>query len=102
MEVIGAKTMFQRSIEKNRLRYTEYFGDGDSKGDAEVKDMYECVIVEKQECVGHVQNRIGNRLRALKRKRKEVKMADRKADEPNSNKNKKEKDPLDHLTFCCN
>ena len=32
MEAIGAKTMFQRSIEKNRLRYTEYLG-------TEVKEM---------------------------------------------------------------
>ena len=61
--------------------------------------MYERVIVEKQGWVGHVQKRVGNRLRALKRTRKEVKMADRKADEPNSNKKKKEKDPLNHLTF---
>ena len=64
MEVIVAKTMFQ------------YFGDGDSKGHAEVKDVYEGVILKKQECVGHVQKRVGNQLRALKRKRKEVKMAD--------------------------
>ena len=61
--------------------------------------MYKGVIVEKQKGGGHVLKRVGNRLRALKRKRKEVKMADRKADEPNTNKKKKENDPLDHLTF---
>ena len=98
MEVRGAKIMFERSIEKNGLRYTKYFGDGDSKGHTEVKYTYEGVIVEKQECVGHVQKRVGCRLRGLKRKRKEINMAEQITDEPNKKK-KKEKDPLSYLTF---
>ena len=95
MEVEGAKTIFGRSIEKNGLRYAEYFGDGDSKGYMEVKNTYEGITVKKQECVGHVKKRVGNRLRVLKRKRKEAKMAEMKENEPNKTKTK---DPLDCLT----
>ena len=49
--------------------YTEYFGDGDSKGLAEVQNVYpdKGVIVEKKECVGHVQKRVGSALRKLKK-----------------------------------
>ena len=32
MEVTGATRIFDRSVEKRGLRYTEYLGDGDSKG----------------------------------------------------------------------
>ena len=31
MEVSGVQRIFSRSIETNKLRYTEYYGDGDSK-----------------------------------------------------------------------
>ena len=32
MEKVGAVKIFQRSVEKHRLYYTAYYGDGDSKG----------------------------------------------------------------------
>ena len=51
MESEGAKRVFQRSIEKNGLRYTEFFGDGDSKGFPTVENTYEDVKVVKKECI---------------------------------------------------
>ena len=67
MEVEGAKVIFSRSPEKHNLRYTEYFGDGDSKSFECVKDSYPGIEVVKHECVGHVQKRVGTRLRNLKK-----------------------------------
>jgi hypothetical protein len=68
-----------KSIDKRGLRYTHYIGDGDSKAHAEVlkNDPYPGLIVEKLECVGHVQKRVGNRLRKLKSTDK-TKLADGK------------------------
>ena len=69
MEVEGAKRIFERSVVKRHLRYTTYYGDGDSKGFDTVKDTYgPDVPVNKAECVGHYQKRIGCRLRNLKKK----------------------------------
>ena len=67
MESEGAKRVFQRSIEKNGLRYTEFFGDGDSKGFPTIEKIYDDVTVVKRECIGHVQKRVGTRLRRLKK-----------------------------------
>ena len=44
-----------------------FYGDGYSKSFDKVKTMYDGVVVEKQECVGHIQKRVGNQLRKLKR-----------------------------------
>ena len=72
METAGVTRIFSRSEEVNNLRYTEYFGDGDSKGFEEVKDTYkeEGVDVVKKECIGHVQKRVGSALRKLKKTKK--------------------------------
>ena len=67
MEITGAKAIFSRSIEKHGLRYTQYLGDGDSKSYPAIKDTYKSIEVEKLECVGHIQKRVGNRLRNLKK-----------------------------------
>ena len=67
MEITGAKEIFSRSIEKHGLRYHQYLGDGDSKSYPAVKDIYKTIEVEKLECVGHIQKRVGNRLRNLKK-----------------------------------
>lgn len=72
MEVAGALILFQRSIERYGVRYTEYLGDGDSsayKSVAEAKPYGDCTI-NKLECIGHVQKRMGKRLRDLKNKTK--------------------------------
>ncbi|GFV20748.1 hypothetical protein TNCV_1470481 [Trichonephila clavipes] len=51
------------------VRYVQYLGDGDSKGFLRVQEsnIYgDEFPVEKLECIGHVQKRMGARLRALK------------------------------------
>ena len=67
MEVTGVERIFSRSIVINKLQYTEYYGDGDSKSFSAVKKIYPSRKVVKKECIGHVQKRIGNQLRKLKK-----------------------------------
>ena len=69
MEPEGADRIFRRSVEKHNLRYAEFYGDGDSKSFTRVKGVYEDVRIEmeKKECIGHVQKRVGTALRKLKR-----------------------------------
>ena len=47
MEVIGAQRMFSRSISQNKLRYVNYYGDGDCKSYSYVKDNYPGITVCK-------------------------------------------------------
>lgn len=70
MELVGATRIFSRSISDRKLRYTKYLGDGDSKGYEVVKSIYEEKEMNKLECVGHVQKRVGTRLRNLKKTQK--------------------------------
>ena len=67
MEAAGAIKMFHRSITKNNLIYHEYLGDGDTSSFKAVVDAkpYQDYNVSpiKLECVGHVQKRLGTRLR---------------------------------------
>ena len=71
MEKAGAVSIFQRSIEKNGLRYTTFYGDGDSKSFNAVENIYgDDYPVIKQECIGHYQKRVGNRLRKLRKEKK--------------------------------
>lgn len=68
MEVSSIVLMFQRSLEKFGLRYKNYIGDGDSKtysGVLNAKPYGENFEINKKECVGHVQKRMGTRLRNL-------------------------------------
>ena len=67
METAGIQTIFNRSIEK-QLRYTEFYGDGDSKGHAPIENIYPGIKVIKLGCLGHVQKRVGSRLRNLRQK----------------------------------
>ena len=69
MEPEGAERIFQRSVELHNLRYTEFYGDGDSKSFSRVKGVYEDagIEMEKKECIGHVQKRVWTALRKLKR-----------------------------------
>ncbi|GFV34504.1 uncharacterized protein TNCV_2028741 [Trichonephila clavipes] len=67
MEAVGAFRIFERSLIKRDLQYTEYYGDGDSKGFLQVKDIYGANSVTKLECIGHIQKRVGSRLRKLKK-----------------------------------
>ena len=65
MEIVGTKQIFRRSIEKHGLCYVKFLGDSDSKSFPAVEDIYEGVRVEKLECIGQVQKRVGNRLKNL-------------------------------------
>ena len=67
MEVIDAQRIFNRSISQNKLRYINYYGDGNCKSYSYVKDTYPGITVCKLEYVGHVQKRVGSRLRNLKK-----------------------------------
>lgn len=82
MECEGAIQIFLRSMER-RLIYHLYVGDGDSSSFGKVKEACyekygEKYIVTKEECSGHVQKRMGTRLRELKKKWKGVKLDDGK------------------------
>ena len=57
----------ERSTSKHNLRYSNYYGDGDTKGFSDVKDIYYGITVSKKECIGQVQKRVGNRFRKLKK-----------------------------------
>ena len=97
MEITGSTRIFKRSIEKNNMCYNEYYGDGDSKSFMKVKNIYEGLTVKKLECVGHVQKRVGTRLRALKRKKKEIYVAEKKS--ASKEKTVVEKNHFDKLTY---
>ena len=67
MEAAGALTIFKRSLDKNKLRYVSYIGDGDISSFNEVDNSrtYGEFEIVKKECVEHVQKRLGTRLRTL-------------------------------------
>ena len=77
MEATGLVECFMSSVQDQKLRYINYIGDGDSKSYSDIvaKDPYngKCVghiqmenYNGKLECVGHIQKRVGARLRKLK------------------------------------
>ena len=81
MEKDAAVAMFLRSIEKHKLKYTLYVGDGDSSSygvvaDAVFQKYGSTYLVLKEDCIGHIQKRMGNNLRAYKRNVKGSKLAD--------------------------
>ena len=67
MEVAGAINMFKRSIPYLNLRYVGYIEDGDTKARQSVVESapYDNCTIDKLECVGHIQKRMGTRLRNL-------------------------------------
>lgn len=82
MELVGATEIFRRSVPQYGVRYKFYLGDGDFKAyNAVVKEKPygdEFTIV-KRECVGHVQKRMGTRLRTLKMKSNKKLLSDGKS-----------------------
>ncbi|XP_057339915.1 uncharacterized protein LOC130677250 isoform X1 [Microplitis mediator] len=72
MEVDAMVEMFSYSETKYGVKYANYIGDGDSKTYSGIikSDPYENTTVNKKECIGHVQKRMGSRLRTLKSKQK--------------------------------
>ena len=64
----GAKEICFRSVSTRNLKYTTFVGDGDSDCFPNVKE--ECHkkfkdnnVIVTEECVGHVQKRLGTALR---------------------------------------
>ena len=83
METQSGVEMFLRSIKTRNLRYTVYVGDGDSSCYAKVHDACfdkygASYAALKEECVGHIQKRMGSDLREYKRKNKGRKLNDGK------------------------
>lgn len=72
MEVEAIKIMFTRSEELHGVKYGNYIGDGDSKTFLAVikLDPYsDELTVIKSECIGHVQKRMGTRLRSVRKEK---------------------------------
>ena len=61
IEASGLKGFFMTSVETNKLRYTNYIGEGESKSYNDIfqADPYEGTGVNKLECIGHIQKRVG-------------------------------------------
>lgn len=81
MEVKGVLTMFRESQPKFNVRYKNYLGDGDSASYPSVvadQPYGPTFSIEKLECVGHVQKRMGSRLRKLKAKKSKHVLSDGK------------------------
>ena len=69
IESAGAIEIFQRSINNRKLRYNNYIGDGDFSSFNKVvqnKPYRKTFIINKLECVGHIQKRLGCCLRTLR------------------------------------
>jgi len=72
MEIDAIVEMFQRSEDKHDAKYVTYVGDGDSKTFKGIlnAEPYKDLLVTKKECVGHVEKRMGTRLRNVKKNNK--------------------------------
>ena len=69
MEAAGAVDMWSRSVDLHKAQYVEFIGDGDCSSYRDVvrSAPYGAdVSIEKVECVGHIQKRMGGRLRKKK------------------------------------
>ena len=78
MEPHGAIILWKRSLDYN-LRYVTFIGDGDSKSYQNVcqeKPYGSEYPVEKSDCIGHVQKRMGTALRKIKKDYRGTKLSD--------------------------
>ncbi|XP_066590769.1 uncharacterized protein [Prorops nasuta] len=75
MEIDAIVKMFSHSTDKHNVKYLTYVGDGDSKTFKGILDSQpygeKCVVIKK-ECVGHVEKRMGTRLRNAKKANKGI------------------------------
>ncbi|GFX25822.1 uncharacterized protein TNCV_2639661 [Trichonephila clavipes] len=94
----GVLSIFQRSETSRKACYTQYLGDGDSKGFLTIKEakVYGDTEVEKLECVGHVQKRMGTRLRNILKMSKGIKLSDGKNISGRGRLTLKEVDSIQH------
>ncbi|GFT52028.1 uncharacterized protein TNCV_4999191 [Trichonephila clavipes] len=98
MECRGVLSIFQRSETSRKACYTQYLGDGDSKGFLTIKEakVYGDTEVEKLECVGHVQKRMGTRLTNILKMSKGIKLSDGKNISGRGRLTLKEVDSIQH------
>ncbi|GFX75424.1 CCHC-type domain-containing protein [Trichonephila clavipes] len=59
-----------RNCNTSKSSEKKFYGDGDSKSHLAVKDIYGIDSVRKYECIGHIQKRVGSKLRIIKTKEK--------------------------------
>ena len=83
MEKISAAEMFCRSVEKHNLHHTVYIGDGDTNSFTEVREKLKQKFgddysVTKEDCIGHIQKRMGAALRMYKSKNRGRRLSDEK------------------------
>ncbi|GFW27151.1 uncharacterized protein TNCV_93771 [Trichonephila clavipes] len=81
MEIDGMLRIFNRSEKLHNLKYSNYIGDGDTKtfnALSENKPYGYDHLIQKIECVGHVQKRMGTKLRKLKLVYSKKKLSDGK------------------------
>ncbi len=64
LKSVGAVRFFERSDETRSLRFAKYLGDGNSSLFRKVEESrpYGDIIIQKLDCVGHVQKRCDPRL----------------------------------------
>ena len=62
MDAEKALVLWERSVSRHNLRYRWMVSDGDSKAHSSVENVYGECKVEKLDCVGHVQKRLGKHL----------------------------------------
>lgn len=79
MEPQGTFQLFKVSLDYN-VRYTKLISDSDSKTYALLLEEKHCgsTLVERCDCVGHVQKRMGTTVRNLKTQYRGQKLADDK------------------------
>lgn len=72
MEAEAAVRIWSRSIQKNKMRYVTFIGDGDSSAYRAVSNLkpYGDIQVHKEECINHVSKRLGTQPRKLREKSK--------------------------------
>ena len=83
MEAAAAVQIFKKSIKTRELKYTTFVGDSGSSSFGRVKEAVEkefgtAYEIKKEECVGHVQKRLGTALRKYKNDMKGKKLSDGK------------------------
>ena len=59
----------RKIVLRNNLKYTKYLVDGDTKSYLDVvkNDTYKGVEIQKLECIGHIQKRVGDRLLKIRK-----------------------------------
>ena len=67
IKVRVAEIAWERSVERNKLRYVTVVSDGDSKAYNKICDLapYRETVIEKEECLNHVGKSLGTALRNL-------------------------------------